>query len=85
MGMSRTYRPTDETESKATIRAARGTDIIPLIGTKRRDRLAAALGALSLDLGADELAAIEAAVPPVEVAGSGMTRPAWPHSTGEKP
>jgi hypothetical protein len=28
----------------------RGADIIPLIGTKRRDRLA--LGALSLDLGA---------------------------------
>ena len=29
---------------------ARGADIIPLIGTKRRDRLAEALGALELDL-----------------------------------
>ena len=48
---------------------ARGADIIPLIGTKRRDRLAEALGALELDLTAGELAAIEAAVPAVAVAG----------------
>jgi aryl-alcohol dehydrogenase-like predicted oxidoreductase len=48
---------------------ARGDDIIPLIGTKRRDRLAEALGALELRLGAGELAALEAAVPPGEVAG----------------
>ena len=44
--------------------ASRGDDIIPLIGTKRRDRLAEALKALDLTLSADELAAgIEAAVP----------------------
>jgi aryl-alcohol dehydrogenase-like predicted oxidoreductase len=49
--------------------ASRGDDIIPLIGTKRRDRLAEALGALELRLTAGELAAIEAAVPPGEVAG----------------
>jgi aryl-alcohol dehydrogenase-like predicted oxidoreductase len=49
--------------------AARGTDIIPLIGTKRRDRLAEALAALELDLTAGELAAIEAAVPAGAVAG----------------
>lgn len=48
---------------------ARGTDIIPLIGTKRRDRLAEALGALDLALAADDLAAIEAAVPAAGVAG----------------
>jgi aryl-alcohol dehydrogenase-like predicted oxidoreductase len=48
---------------------SRGADIIPLIGTKRRDRLAEALGALELRLGAGELAALEAAVPPGEVAG----------------
>ena len=48
---------------------ARGADIVPLIGTKRRDRLAEALGALELALTADELAAIEAAVPAAEVAG----------------
>jgi aryl-alcohol dehydrogenase-like predicted oxidoreductase len=48
---------------------ARGSDIIPLIGTKRRGRLAEALGALELSLTAGELAAIEAAVPAGAVAG----------------
>jgi aryl-alcohol dehydrogenase-like predicted oxidoreductase len=49
--------------------ASRGEDIIPLIGTKRRDRLAEALKALDLTLSADDLAAVEAAVPAVAVAG----------------
>jgi aryl-alcohol dehydrogenase-like predicted oxidoreductase len=49
--------------------ASRGDDIIPLIGTKRRDRLAEALSALDLTLSADDLAAIEAAVPSRAVAG----------------
>jgi aryl-alcohol dehydrogenase-like predicted oxidoreductase len=48
---------------------SRGSDIVPLIGTKRRDRLAEALGALGLRLGPDDLAALEAAVPPGQVAG----------------
>ena len=43
--------------------------IIPLIGTKRRDRLAEALKALELTLSADDLAAVEAAVPAAAVAG----------------
>ena len=51
--------------------ASRGEDIIPLIGTKRRDRLAEALTALDLTLSADDLAAIEAAVP----AARGRRRP----------
>ncbi len=49
--------------------ASRGRDIIPLIGTKRRDRLAEALQALDLALSMDELAVIEAAVPAGAVAG----------------
>jgi aryl-alcohol dehydrogenase-like predicted oxidoreductase len=49
---------------------SRGADIVPLIGTKRRDRLAEALGALDLRLDADEQAALEAAVPPGQVAGT---------------
>ncbi len=49
--------------------AYRGEDIIPLIGTKRRDRLAEALKALDLTLSADDLAEIEAAVPAGAVAG----------------
>jgi aryl-alcohol dehydrogenase-like predicted oxidoreductase len=48
---------------------SRGRDIIPLIGTKRRDRLAEALAALDVTLTPDELAAIEAAVPATAVAG----------------
>jgi len=48
---------------------SRGSDIIPLIGTKRRDRLAEALGALDLRLTPADLAALEAAVPPGQVAG----------------
>jgi aryl-alcohol dehydrogenase-like predicted oxidoreductase len=50
--------------------ASRGDDIIPLIGTKRQDRLAEALKALDLTLSGDDLAAIEAAVPPAAVAGT---------------
>src|ERR1017187_5942504 len=49
--------------------ASRGSDIVPLIGTKRRDRLAEALGALEITLSPAELAAIEAAVPSGQVAG----------------
>jgi aryl-alcohol dehydrogenase-like predicted oxidoreductase len=49
---------------------SRGADIVPLIGTKRRDRLAEALGALDLRLDADEQAALEAAVPAGQVAGT---------------
>jgi aryl-alcohol dehydrogenase-like predicted oxidoreductase len=48
---------------------ARGADIIPLIGTKRRVRLAEALGALDHTLTAADLAAIETAVPAGAVAG----------------
>ncbi|HEY2267241.1 MAG TPA: aldo/keto reductase, partial [Streptosporangiaceae bacterium] len=49
--------------------ASRGDDIIPLIGTKRQDRLAEALRGLNLTLSDDDLAAIEAAVPAGATAG----------------
>ncbi len=49
--------------------AAQGRNIVPLIGARRRDRLAEALGALDLTLTAADLAAIEAAVPPGAAAG----------------
>ena len=48
---------------------ARGRDIVPLIGAKTRDRLREALGALDLALTPEDLARIEAAVPPGAVAG----------------
>lgn len=43
--------------------AAQGQDIVPLVGARRRDRLAEALGALGLALTSDDLATIERAVP----------------------
>jgi aryl-alcohol dehydrogenase-like predicted oxidoreductase len=49
---------------------ARGADIVPLVGARRRDRLAEAIGALELSLDGDALAAIERAVPPGAAAGS---------------
>ncbi len=49
---------------------AQGDDIIPLVGARRRVSLEESLGALALDLGADDLAAIEAAVPAGSAAGT---------------
>jgi aryl-alcohol dehydrogenase-like predicted oxidoreductase len=49
---------------------SRGDDIVPLVGARRRDSLAEALGALDLMLNADDLARIEAAVPAGAVAGT---------------
>jgi aryl-alcohol dehydrogenase-like predicted oxidoreductase len=56
----------------------RGDDIVPLIGTRRRDRLADSLGSLDVKLTDDELATIEQAVPADAAAGerypaTGMT------------
>lgn len=48
---------------------SRGPDIVPLIGARRRERLAEALGALRLELTADDLNRIESAVPPGSAAG----------------
>ena len=50
--------------------AARGDEIIPVIGARRPERLAEALGAVDLQLSASDLAAIEAAVPADAVAGT---------------
>jgi aryl-alcohol dehydrogenase-like predicted oxidoreductase len=64
---------------------SRGTDIIPLIGTKRRDRLAESLTALDLTLSQDELAAIEAAVPSSQVAGDRYETAQMASLDSEKP
>jgi pyridoxine 4-dehydrogenase len=48
---------------------AQGDDILPLIGARRRDRLAEALGALDLELSATDLARIGQAVPADAAAG----------------
>jgi aryl-alcohol dehydrogenase-like predicted oxidoreductase len=49
---------------------AQGDDIVPIPGTKRRRYLEDNVGALELRLGPEDLAAIEEAAPPAEVAGA---------------
>ncbi|WP_379070548.1 aldo/keto reductase [Mesorhizobium sp. UC22_110] len=48
---------------------AQGDDIVPLVGARRRDRLAEALGALDLALSESDVAAIETAAPRGAAAG----------------
>jgi aryl-alcohol dehydrogenase-like predicted oxidoreductase len=48
---------------------SRGEDIVPLVGARQRERLQEALGAVELELGEEQLAAIENAVPRGAVAG----------------
>jgi aryl-alcohol dehydrogenase-like predicted oxidoreductase len=64
--------------------AAQGQDIVPLIGARRRDRLEEALGALRLRLSADDLAAIERAVPKGAAAGPRYPAPAMADLDSEK-
>jgi len=47
----------------------KGTDIVPIPGTKKRDRLEENLGAAELSLGADDMAALDAALAPDRIAG----------------
>jgi len=49
--------------------AAQGADIVPLVGARKRDRLAEALGALDVTLTPADLAEIEGAVPKGAAAG----------------
>lgn len=49
---------------------ARGSFIVPVIGARTRAQLAESLGALTVEFTADELAAIEAAIPANAVAGA---------------
>ena len=49
---------------------SRGDDIVPLVGARTRERLTEALGALDLELTADELAQIEDSVPAGAAAGA---------------
>jgi aryl-alcohol dehydrogenase-like predicted oxidoreductase len=70
-----TLRSLAEAKSATTAQLAiawalsRGDDIVPLVGARRRDRLADALGALDLDLSSEDQSRIEAAIPAAAVAG----------------
>jgi aryl-alcohol dehydrogenase-like predicted oxidoreductase len=54
---------------------SRGEDIVPLVGARRRDQLAEALGALELTLTPEELERIERAIPPDAAAGDRYAAP----------
>jgi aryl-alcohol dehydrogenase-like predicted oxidoreductase len=64
--------------------AAQGPDIVPLVGARRRDRLAEALGALNLKLSADDLATLAKALPPGAAAGERYPAAALAHMDSEK-
>ncbi len=63
---------------------SRGPDIVPLIGARRRDRLAEALTALERKLGDDDLAEIERAVPPGAAAGTRYAAEQMAHLDSER-
>jgi aryl-alcohol dehydrogenase-like predicted oxidoreductase len=63
---------------------AKGTDIVPLIGARRRDRLTEALGSQSVHLSADDLASIESAVPRDAAAGGRYIEAMLAHMDSEK-
>jgi aryl-alcohol dehydrogenase-like predicted oxidoreductase len=65
--------------------AAQGKDIVPVIGARRRDRLAEALGALDVRLSAADLAAIEAAAPKGAAAGERYAPQAMAALDSERP
>ncbi|WP_313192643.1 aldo/keto reductase [Shinella zoogloeoides] len=64
--------------------AAQGEDIVPLIGARRRDRLAEALGAQQVTLDEADLAAIEAAMPKGAAAGERYPAAQLAHMDSEK-
>ncbi|PWI43114.1 aldo/keto reductase [Streptomyces sp. ICBB 8177] len=63
---------------------SRGEDIVPLVGARRRDRLAEALGALDVTLDDADLAAVEKAVPAGAAAGARYPDSQMAHLDSEK-
>lgn len=63
---------------------SRGEDIVPLVGARRRDRLTEALGALDVALDAEDLAAIERAIPVGAAAGDRYPADQMAHLDSER-
>ena len=63
---------------------AKGKDIVPVIGARRRNRLTEALGALSVDLSQADMAAIECAIPKDAAAGGRYPEAQLTHLDSEK-
>lgn len=64
---------------------SRGLDIVPLVGARRRERLAEALGALTLTLTVDDRQRIERAVPADAAAGDRYAAPQMATLDSETP
>ncbi|MCK3777524.1 aldo/keto reductase [Ensifer sesbaniae] len=64
--------------------AAQGQDIVPLIGARRRDRLAEALASRDITLSSGDLAAIEKAVPKDAAAGARYPEALLAHMDSER-
>jgi len=65
--------------------AAQGSDIVPLVGARRRDRLTEALGALQVKLTPAHLAALAKAFPPCAAAGARYPEAQLAHMDSERP
>jgi aryl-alcohol dehydrogenase-like predicted oxidoreductase len=63
---------------------AQGSDIVPLVGARRRDRLSEALGALDVTLSPADLSALVAAIPADAVAGGRYPEAHLAHLDSEK-
>ena len=63
---------------------AQKASIVPVIGARRRDRLAESLGALRVRLSAAQLAEIERAVPPGAAAGERYPEAQLAHMDSER-
>lgn len=63
---------------------AQGSDIVPLVGARRPERLAESLGALKLTLTAQDLARIEEAIPANAAAGDRYAAHSMAHLDSEK-
>lgn len=64
--------------------AAQGSDIVPLVGARRRDRLTEALGALEVKLTDAHLAALAKAFPPGAAAGARYPEAQLAHMDSER-
>jgi len=64
---------------------AQQASIVPLIGARRRDRLAESLGALPIRLSPEQMAEIERAVPPDAAAGQRYPEAQLSHMDSERP
>ncbi len=63
---------------------ARGEDIVPLVGARKRDRLTEALAALDVQLSADDFARLDAAIPAEGAAGARYAEAQLAHMDSER-